>query len=148
MQRRDSARQLNHILTGYFSCNTRFTFANGQTSKVDGTLRLFLNTSLPMLTFVDILEQGQAPILLSIDQTRNLHMTIEHTPQCEKVTCETFGMIRHAYRYPIVVMHNLISQPANNTTLRSLRKFDQNANLAITPSRSQTSGLRAKTSAS
>ena len=63
------------------SCNTRLTFANCQTSKVDGTLRLLFNTSLPMLTFVDVLEQGQFPILLSIDQTRNLHMTTEHAPQ-------------------------------------------------------------------
>ena len=47
-----------------------------------------------MATFIDILEQGQVPILLSIDQMRNLHMTIEHTPQCDKITCKAFGMIR------------------------------------------------------
>ena len=78
----------------YIPCNTRFTFANGQTSKVDWTLRLFFNTSPPMVTNIDILEQGQVPILLSIDQMRNLHMTTEHTPQCDKITRKAFGMIR------------------------------------------------------
>ena len=52
------------------------------------------NTSPPTVTFIDNLEQGQVLILLSIDQTRNLHMTIEHTPQCDKITRKAFGMIR------------------------------------------------------
>ena len=38
-----------------------------------------------MVTFIDILEQGQVPNLLSIGQMQNPHMTIEHT---------AFGMIR------------------------------------------------------
>ena len=78
----------------YIPSNNRFTFANGQTSKVDSTLRLFSDTSPPMMTFIGVLEQGQAPALLSIDQTRNLHMTIEYTPQYDKITCKAFGMIR------------------------------------------------------
>ena len=40
------------------------------------------------MTFIDSLEQGQVPILLSIDQTRNLRVTID------KITCKAFGMIR------------------------------------------------------
>ena len=98
IQWRDSSRQIEpyprRMKYEYIPCNTRFTFANGQTSKVDWTLRLSFNTSPPVVTFIDILEQGQVPILLSIDQMRNLHMTIEHTPQCDKITCKAFGMIR------------------------------------------------------
>ena len=45
---------------------------------------------------IDILEQGAVPILLSISQMRNLYMTIEHTPQGDKVTCKAFGVDRQA----------------------------------------------------
>ena len=86
----------------YVPCNTRFTFTNGQTSKVDWTLRLHFNTTPRMVTNIDILEQGQVPILFSIDQMRNLHITIEHTPQCDKITCKAFGMNRQ----PIPVSHS------------------------------------------
>ena len=58
--------------------NTRFTFANGQTSKVDW------NT----------LEQGHVRTLPSVDQMQNLHMTIEHTSQCDKITRKAWGTIR------------------------------------------------------
>ena len=47
-------------------------------------------------TNTDVLEQGTVPILLSISQMRNLYMTIEHTPQCDKITCKAFGMNRQA----------------------------------------------------
>ena len=50
----------------------------------------------PCSTNIDILEQGTVPILLSIGQMRNLHMTIEHTPQCDKITCKAFGMNHQA----------------------------------------------------
>ena len=43
-----------------------------------------------MLTCTDILEQGQVPALLSIDQMRNL----TRTPQCDKITSKAFGMIQ------------------------------------------------------
>ena len=47
-------------------------------------------------TNIDVLEQGTVPILLGISQMRNLYMTIEHTPQCDKITCKAFGMNRQA----------------------------------------------------
>ena len=53
----------------YIPAETKFTFANGETAKVNWTLRL---------------------------QMRNLCMTIEHTPQCDKITCKAFGMNRQA----------------------------------------------------
>ena len=38
-------------------------------------------------------------ILLSMDQMRNVHMTIEHTPQYNKITCQAFGM----YKQPVPI---------------------------------------------
>ena len=79
----------------YIPAETKFTFANGETAKVNWTLRLRYHTTPPCSTNID-LEQGTVPILLSISQTRNLYMTMEHTPQCDKITCKVFGMNRQA----------------------------------------------------
>ena len=79
-------------LISYSSAETEFTFANGETAKVNWTLRLRYHTTPPCSTNIDILEQGTVPILLSVGQTRNLYMTIEHTLQCDKITCKAFGM--------------------------------------------------------
>ena len=68
------------------------TFANGETARVNWTLHLRYHTTPPCSTNIDVLEQGTVPILLSISQMRNLYMTIEHTPQCDKITCKAFGM--------------------------------------------------------
>ena len=80
----------------YIPAETKFTFANGETAGVDWTLRLRYHTTPPCSTNTDVLEQGTVPILLSISQMRNLYMTIEHTPQCDKITCNAFGMNRQA----------------------------------------------------
>ena len=74
----------------YIPAETKFTFANGE------TLHLRYHTTPPCSTNIDILGQGTVPILLSISQMRNLYMTIEHTPQCDKITRKAFGMNRQA----------------------------------------------------
>ena len=63
----------------YISAETKFTFANGETARVNGTLHLRYHTTPPRSTNIDVLEQGTVPILLSISQMRNLYMTIERT---------------------------------------------------------------------
>ena len=83
-------------LLQYIPAETKFTFANGETAKVSWTLRLRCHTTPPCSTNIDILEQGTAPILLSISQMRNLYMTIEHTPQCDKTRGKAFGVHRQA----------------------------------------------------
>ena len=75
----------------YIPAETKFTFANGETAKVNWTLHLRYHTTPPCSTNIDVLEQGTVPILLSISQMRNLYMTIEHTPQCDKITRKAFG---------------------------------------------------------
>ena len=80
----------------YIPAETKFTFANGETARVNWTLHLRYHTTPPCSTNIDVLEQGTVPILLSISQMRNLYMTIEHTPQCDKITCKAFSMNRQA----------------------------------------------------
>ena len=63
----------------YIPAETKFTFANGETARVNWTLHLRYHTTPPCSTNINILEQGTVPILLSISQMRNLYMTIEHT---------------------------------------------------------------------
>ena len=79
----------------YIPAETKFTSANGETARVNWTLHLQYHTTPPCSTNIDVLEQGTVPIL-SISQMRNLYMTIEHTPQCDKITCKAFGMNRQA----------------------------------------------------
>ena len=86
----------DHISYQYILAETKFTFASEETAKVNWTLHLRYHTTPPCSTNIDILEQGTVPILLSISQMRNLYMTIEHTPQCDKITCKAFGMNRQA----------------------------------------------------
>ena len=47
-------------------------------------------------TCVDILDKVKVPILLSVEQMRNLRMNIEHFPVAEFLTCPLFGMQRTA----------------------------------------------------
>ena len=86
----------NLISYQYIPAETKFTFANGETAKVNWTLHLRYHTTPPRSTNIDVLEQGAVPILLSISQMRNLYMTIKHTPQCDKITRKAFGMNRQA----------------------------------------------------
>ena len=80
----------------HIPAKTKFTFAKRKTARVNWTLHLRYHTTPPCSTNIDVLEQGTVPILLSISQVRNLYMTIEHTPQCDKITRKAFGMNRQA----------------------------------------------------
>ena len=91
----------NHLIA--FSterCHSRFSFANGEQSTVKERLIIHLkNPKHPtgwVSTSVDILDKGRVPILFSVEQMRNLRMSIEHTPMGEFLTCSSFGMNRTA----------------------------------------------------
>ena len=56
----------------YIPAETKFTFANGETARVNWTLHLRYHTTPPCSTNIEVLEQGTVPILLSISQMRNL----------------------------------------------------------------------------
>ena len=80
----------------YEPCHTTFSFANSETSMVKERLHLHIRSDMSRTacieTTVDILDEGQVPILFSIEQMRNLRFTIEHAPVGEFITCRGFGM--------------------------------------------------------
>ena len=78
--------------------SSRFSFANGEQSNVREKLVIyFQNDQSPtgwITTAIDILDQGDVPILFSVEQLRNLRMSIEHTPVGDYLTCPLFGLKR------------------------------------------------------
>ena len=85
-----SWRAIQRLTQAWFNVNA-FPLAKGESAEV---ALHFRNHTTPASSNIDILEQGAVPILLSIGQMRNLHRTIANTPQCNKITCEAFGMRR------------------------------------------------------
>ena len=73
-------------------CYAQFSFANSQKSRVYERLVIHFPTEPPCSTEIEILEEGCVPILLSLEQMRNLYMKFEHTPECDYLTCAAFGM--------------------------------------------------------
>ena len=56
----------------FVPCCTHFSFANSQASKCFERLVIHFPTDPPCKTEVDILEEGSVPILISLQQMRNL----------------------------------------------------------------------------
>ena len=80
-----------NITCWYEPGDTAFTFANGQIGKAEYKLAIQFQTSRPCCTYVDILDQGKVPLLVSIEQMRNLNVTIEHTNEGDFMTCPSLG---------------------------------------------------------
>ena len=80
------------------AANSKFSFANGEQSTVKERLIIHIKNSYSSTGWitarVDILDKGRVPILFSVEQMRNLRMSIEHTPVGELMTCPLFGMKR------------------------------------------------------
>ena len=76
----------------YEPVETTFTFANGQVGKSTYQLVISFDTTPPCRTTVDVLDQGRVPILFSIEQMRNLNMTIAHTNEGDYITCKAFNL--------------------------------------------------------
>ncbi|MHC4951460.1 MAG: hypothetical protein ACYTEU_10825 [Planctomycetota bacterium] len=87
-------------------CFTQFSFANSQSSKVYECLVIHFPTNPPCQTEIQILEEGNVPILLSLEQMRNLYMKFEHTPQVDYLTCAAFGMKN--FPVPVSTTNHLI----------------------------------------
>ena len=87
-------------------CFTPFSFANSQSSPVYEKLVIHFPTEPPCKTEIQILEEGNVPILLSLEQMRNLYMKFEHTPQVDYLTCAAFGMKN--FPVPISTTNHLI----------------------------------------
>ena len=80
--------------------SSKFSFANGEQSTVKERLVIHFQNDHAhddwITTCIDILDKGKVPILLFVEQMRNLRMNIEHTPVGEFLTCPLFGMQRAA----------------------------------------------------
>ena len=73
---------------------TKFSFANSQSARITEKVTLWFDTQPPANTTIEVLDEGRVPILFSIQQMRNLRMTLEHTPTADYATCEAFGLRR------------------------------------------------------
>ena len=58
----------------FVPCQTKFSFANSRTARVYERLIIHFDTKPPCKTEIDILGEGTAPILLSIQQMRQLYI--------------------------------------------------------------------------
>ena len=78
----------------FFPSGTKFSFASSQSALITERVTLWFDTQPPANTTIEVLDEGSVPILFSIQQMRNLRMTLEHTPTADYATCEAFGVNR------------------------------------------------------
>ena len=78
----------------FFPSGTKFSFASSQSARITEKVTLWFDTQPPANTTIAVLDEGRVPILFSIQQMRNLRMTLEHTPTADYATCEAFGLNR------------------------------------------------------
>ena len=78
----------------YAPSGAKFSFANSQSARVTEKVTLWFDTKPPANTTIEVLDEGRVPILFSIQQMRNLRMTLEHTPTADYATCEASGLNR------------------------------------------------------
>ena len=74
------------------TCTTRMTFANNDTSYLEWCVVITFPTNQPVCTTIDVLDKGQRPILLSLQQQMNFRMTYALEPDKAYVTCELLKM--------------------------------------------------------
>ena len=88
------------IFYQYIPAETKFTFANGETAKVNWTLHLKYHTTPPASTSTSLNKALYQSSSASASAMRNLYITIEHT---DKITCKAFGMNRQAVPVSILL---------------------------------------------
>ena len=72
--------------------SSKFSFANSETTTVHQALKLGYPTKPPMFTLVGIVEQGRVPILLSLQQIKNLRMHLDMRLDRVLISCEALGL--------------------------------------------------------
>ena len=95
----------------FVPCSTDFSFANSQRSQCYERLVITFPTDPPCSTEVDILEEGTVPILISLQQMRNLYMEFRHTPTCDYLTCSAFGLKN--FPIPVSTSNHLLLDMCN-----------------------------------
>jgi hypothetical protein len=75
----------------FLPSNANFSFANSETGHCKEKLRIWFKTAPASWTDIDILEQGNVPILMSLGQMRNMKFELKLSPDACFLTCETLG---------------------------------------------------------
>ena len=87
------------ICTEILPTHSYSSFANSNTTRVWEKCRVWFPTKPPCSTEIDICEEGNVPILMSLPQMRNLNLEIFLKPDAVFLTCAAFG-----YDYTPAVM--------------------------------------------
>ena len=116
----------SQLYCDYQPCLTQFRFVNSPSSQVYERLVVHFPTDPPCKNEIEIVGEGNVPILLSLKQMRNLYMEFKHSPQVDYLTCAAFGM--KDYPIPISTTNHLLLDLANLKTwlLRTLLKITCN----------------------
>ena len=77
--------------------NASFKFANSQATNCKEKMRIWFHTKPPIYTDVDIVEEGNVPILFSLPQMQNLRFQLEADPENVYLTCKSLDY----YRQPL-----------------------------------------------
>ena len=64
----------------YSPSGTKFSLANSQSARITEKVTLWFDTTPPANTTIEVSDEGKVPILFSIQQMRNLRMSLDHTP--------------------------------------------------------------------
>ena len=106
LQRYVEANCPGRITFTYAPSGANLSFANSQSARITEKVTLWFDTQPPANTTIEVLDKGRVPILFSIQQMRNLRMTLEHTPTADCATCEAFGLNRTVL--PVSTSNHLI----------------------------------------
>ena len=72
-------------------CWTRMSFANSESAWLEWCVTVWFPTEPPVCTTIDVHDQGDIPILMSLPQTMNLGMDLQLRPNAIHLTCKTLG---------------------------------------------------------
>ena len=68
------------------------SFDKSETTPVHQALKMWFPTKPPVFIVVDIGKQGRVPILLPLQQMKNLQMQLDMRPDRVLITCEALGL--------------------------------------------------------
>ena len=71
---------------------SQLSSANSETTSVHEAITIWFPTTPPMFTIVDIVEQGRVPMVFSLQQMKNVNLTLDLHPDRVLITCEALGL--------------------------------------------------------
>ena len=72
-------------------CWTRMSFANSESAWLEWCVEVTFPTEPPISTTIDVHDQGNIPILMSLPQMMNLGLDLKCRPDSVTLTCEALG---------------------------------------------------------